>query len=599
MAKVTGSLEQSPANRHEIRWRAFRLLVSARSSLPLVGANLLLAGLFALMLWGAAPGRPLLLWLGVVATLGVAELVVRGALTTRVTREHGVQRWQKRVGMLDACVGLAWLYAASVFFPASLSSLQFFYLFVLGAVALCTVIYQHYYLPGCFARIGLAMPVAAFHYMSVDSEFRLVQSAIIAGVWVCLIWLAVRLHHALHQRMALTINRDLLLRKVDDNAHDLDALRTAEAASRRIAEQANLAKSRFLAHSSHDLRQPLHAISLLLETVDEDRLDEQTEHVVTRVRQSVEMLATLFDSLLDVTLLDTGQIEIAEVIFDLDKLLAEIANDFASVAAANAVSIEVEPSGQHLHADATIARRMIQNLVANAIRHSPGGKVTLRARGDASSLRIEVEDTGSGIAAHDQQRIFDEFTKLDSPADSHSGAGLGLGLAIVNRLARLTGMEVGLVSEPNQGSLFFIGPFEVCTAVDGPDATRAAPMGDLTDVRVAVVDDDRDTLRATGILLRKWGLDVSLFEDVGAVDMARPNILVCDYELSGPETGIDVIRAIRGQHGDTVPALLISGNTSPELAAEAEREKLPLLHKPVRPVQLKSAILTLLGSMPE
>ncbi len=569
-------------------------LVSAQSSLSLVLSNLLLVALFALMMWSAVPRDELLAWLLVSFVVGAVDVIVRIVVARGPAADSPMYR--RVLIAIDVSIGLIWVYAAVVFFPILESNLRFFCLFALGAPALCTAVYQHADLPASSARIGLALPLAAMHLISGDDSLGNLQALIILGFWTSLIWLALRLHRSLQHRLTLIESRDALLKKVADNARDLEVLRSAERESRELAESANLAKSRFLAHSSHDLRQPLHAISLLLETVDDERLDESTGYVIGRVRQSVEFLAKLFDSLLDLTLLDTGQVDVRRTTFGVDDLFQELAADFSTVAEANNVTINVEANGIHIDSDPTIARRMIQNLLANAIRHSEGGEVALQSRCVNDSVFLDVRDTGGGIAPSDQKRIFEEFTKLDGPRINESIGGLGLGLAIVNRLARLNGVKVTVESEPSRGSLFSIGPFDLGSAETSKAATQQTSLLDLRGVNIIVVDDDIDTLNATGKLLSKWGLIVTLLETGDVTAMPIPEILVCDYELGTDDTGIDVVRNAREQFGGEIPSLLISGNTSPELSTLALAERLRLLHKPVRPAQLKSALLTLLGT---
>ncbi len=568
-------------------------LMSAKSSISLVSANLLLSALFALMMWQAVPQDSMIIWLAASALISLVELWLRhpSTLVGEPTAAH-----RRMAFVLDAAVGGLWLYAAVYFFPGAQQNLQFFWLFSLAAPALCTTVYQHANLPACFARIGLAMPVAATKIVSSGESLAIVQAIIVIGIWACLIWLAVRLHRSLQNRATLIANRNTLLKKVADNARDLEALRAKEAESRKEAESANLAKSRFLAHSSHDLRQPLHAISLLLETVDEEALDASTGYVIERVRQSVELLATQFDSLLDLTLLDTGQVEVRTSVIDTERTFTEVSGDLAAVAAANSVQVVVEPSTEHIRADNTIVRRMIQNLLANAIRYTAGGRVTLRTRREGDTAYLDVEDTGQGIAESDQLRIFEEFTKLDTAVTGQPSGSFGLGLAIVNRMARLSGVNVSVQSQLSKGSLFSIGPFPICAGAETPAPANPSPVLDLKNAQVVVIDDDQDTLKATGKLLQKWSVSVTLLTEGDVALMPKPDILICDYELMTDETGIDVIRNVRAQYGVDVPALLISGNTSPDLISRAEEEDLRLLHKPVRPAQLKSAILTLLGT---
>ncbi|MEM9387597.1 MAG: hybrid sensor histidine kinase/response regulator [Pseudomonadota bacterium] len=566
-------------------------LLSANCALPLALFNALFAGLLALMMWGAVPVATLRAWVAVACLLSLSDILVR-----LVVRRTGGPSLRWPVLASDAGVGLAWLFAALAFFPTDVPALQFYFLFSIGGAALCTAVYQHYWLVACFARIGVAMPVAGWQLLTTDASFAILRAAILTAVWMVIAWLAYKLHQSLLQRLQLTATRDALLRQVAESARALDVLREDEARSRAEAEQANLAKSRFLAHSSHDLRQPLHAIRLLLETVDDSTLDEASVHVIERVRHSTDALGKLFDSLLDLTLLDTGQVSVQQRDVNVRELLMEVADDFAELARSNEVALEVQATAHQAAADPTVLRRMVQNLVANAIRHTPRGTVLLRTREMSGQLWLDVEDTGSGVAAQDQERIFEEFTRIADATAGQSGERLGLGLSIVSRLARFSNVSVTLDSAPGRGSRFTLGPFHAHLPHGAPVNPAALAAASLAGQRVVVLDDDAETLEATGRLLKKWGLAVRLADRAEHLGLDDADILICDVELGPGPDGIDVVRQAQAATASRIKPLLISGNASAALKARARAHALTLLHKPVQPAQLKSAILTLVGN---
>jgi CheY-like chemotaxis protein/anti-sigma regulatory factor (Ser/Thr protein kinase) len=317
--------------------------------------------------------------------------------------------------------------------------------------------------------------------------------------------------------------------------------------------------------------------------------------VVERVRQSLDVLSKLFDSLLDLTLLDTGQVEVKSQTFAVARVLEEVGDDFASVAAACGVELRVARTRLCVRSDPVIVRRIVQNLLSNAIRHADRGVVVMGGRRVGAAVAIDVIDTGPGIPPEDQTRIFEEFTKLERDARMDAQVGLGLGLAIVQRMATILGLEVAVASRLGRGSRFRVAGLEVAAEETAADPTTAAEAtADAVEAkRIAVFDDDADTLRATGDLLRKWGFAVELHAGWPAVLDATPDVLVCDYQLGRDATGLDVVRDVRASTGRDVPALIVTGADVARLRAAAV--ELPILSKPVRPAQLRSALLAALA----
>jgi signal transduction histidine kinase/CheY-like chemotaxis protein len=363
--------------------------------------------------------------------------------------------------------------------------------------------------------------------------------------------------------------------------------------ARAEADAANEEKSRFLAQASHDLRQPIHAMGLFLASLNRDELAPQARSVFARLQQSVDVLSKLFGSLLDTTLLDTRQIVVTPSVFRLDELAHDICEEFRPAAAAEQAKLTADMPDQAVRSDPLIVRRILQNLVSNAIRHSGGGDVTVSASSRADGVWLEVRDTGHGIPDEEQARIFNAFER---GAGSDPASGLGLGLAIVRRLCDLAGLRIELASARGTGAVFSVGPMQPADATDSGPRLEEPVLSDAG-LRVLVVDDDGPTLEATAALLSGWGWDIDARQHVDRSDIAgleKIDLVITDYELASGATALDLIGLVKAKHGPT-PCIVISGSSTEETRKRVAEAGLLLLHKPVRPIELRSAVLGVLA----
>jgi signal transduction histidine kinase/CheY-like chemotaxis protein len=364
------------------------------------------------------------------------------------------------------------------------------------------------------------------------------------------------------------------------------------------AEQANLAKSRFLAAASHDLRQPLHALGLFVDALDEQIHEERARPLVDRVRRSTASLTEMFDALLDISRLDAGAVapEIRE--FELAPLLDRLEAELGVQAEAKGVSLRCVPSSLVVRSDPLLFARIVGNLLTNAIRYTEMGRVLVGVRRCGADLRVEVWDTGPGIPEERAREIFQEFVQLEG--DQGKG-GLGLGLSIVDRLARLLGHEVTLRSEPGRGSVFAVTAQRGERRIElaGPVAPSRAGCK-LEGRCILVLDDEPDILEGMQRTLERWGCRVLLasserearlhLEELGRA----PDALLADYRLRGEETGLEVVAAIRACCGTPVPAAIVTGDAT-ILPLEAIRAAgLPVLRKPAKPARLRAVLTQLL-----
>jgi len=481
-------------------------------------------------------------------------------------------------------VGISWATVGLLLFPIQYPELQLFLAFVMGGISLVAVGTQHIYLPACYGSMGFAVPVLGIRYVI---EGLYIEATLVVLYTIVLIRLANMLSRFSHRTIVLQYERDILLDQLGARASELEA-------AKRSADEANLSKSRFLAQASHDLRQPLHAMGLFIETISDHKLDDKVAKVVQRVRQSLDGLSKLFDTLLDVTLLDTGKTQPRPVDFEINEFFAQLARDYEPIAKDNRVKLKFMQSHINLRADPILLRRLVQNLVSNAIRHSARGRVLVGLRPFRGRYAIDVVDNGSGIKEEDQERIFEEFVRLRQERLSiHSSTqpGLGLGLSIVYRIATMLDLEVMVSSRIGKGSRFRISGLDPALGLPHTitNTQTFRPDDLLASANILVIDDDPEVLEATGALLSKWGCNIQLH--LRANDLFQPaDLIVCDFELDENVTGIDVVRQCRQKWGQ-IPAVIISGNSSEQVKSLTRDEGLALLHKPVRPAQLRSALL--------
>lgn len=368
------------------------------------------------------------------------------------------------------------------------------------------------------------------------------------------------------------------------------------------AEKANFDKTRFLAAASHDLRQPMHALGLFVGELY-NKLDTQEQRkIVGKVEESVEAMSSLLDSLLDISKLDAGVVvpQIQEV--DIDAMMQRLVHDMAPVAQRKSITLRVHSVDAMVRSDPVLLERVLINLLGNAIRYTPqNGTVLLACRKRGDDLRIEVRDNGIGIPQEEQQNIFREFVQLANSARDRS-KGLGLGLAIVDRLAKLLHHPLSVRSEPGRGSSFAIQlprVFGVEELLAEPvTAAAEAPKHDRLDGRrVLVVDDDLLVRTSTGGILASWGCKVSLAESRQEVmdkyAKSHFDLVICDYRLPDGN-GLELSDRINELRDDPPPFILISGDTAPEVLHAVNERGHHLLHKPVRPAKLRSLVLFLL-----
>jgi len=385
----------------------------------------------------------------------------------------------------------------------------------------------------------------------------------------------------------------------DDLVAQLENKTALAESAQRAAERASAAKSQFFAAASHDLRQPLHALGLFAASLRSGARDPQQTHRADQILSSVDALESLFDELLDISKLDAGAVKVTRSHFRLEAVYSRLAAVHTPAAAKAGLGLRFVPTEAVVETDAVLLERMLGNFVSNAIRYTERGGVLVGCRRRGAAWSVEVWDTGVGIPEAERERVFDEFYQLNNP-ERDRRKGLGLGLATVKRIAAVLGHAVELHSRPGRGTVFRV-------RVPAGDAARIAPslavpradaLDSLAGKLVAVVEDDAIVREGMRELLAEWRcavVDGASAAEVQHALAGPPDLLVADYRLRQGLTGIQAIADLRAAFGAGTPAVLISGDTTPEIFAAARSAGLVLLQKPVQPARLRATLSRLIA----
>ena len=391
------------------------------------------------------------------------------------------------------------------------------------------------------------------------------------------------------------------LKMANDTLELRVAERTAElAVASGEAQRANAAKTRFLAAASHDLVQPLHAARLFLAAADRESLPPATNAVLERIGDSLSAAEQLLSGLLDISKLDAGALAVHRESFPADRVLAPLAREFAALAAMRGLRFRYRPTRAWIDSDPALLRRVLQNFLGNALRYTRGGGVLLGARRAGSKLRIEVWDTGPGIPPEQQRSVFEEFRRLHAQ-DVVGERGLGLGLAISERIGRLLGHPLTLRSWPGRGSVFGLGvPLGVAAKTTPSAANVEGTIEPVRSARVLVLENEPLALEALSALLRRWGHTVvPLTSAAQALAQSRqepPDLLLVDYHLDEGESGIEVAAQLLASWQRSVPCAVLTADPTRGARDAAAARGYALLNKPVKPAALRALLQKLLSS---
>ncbi len=364
---------------------------------------------------------------------------------------------------------------------------------------------------------------------------------------------------------------------------------------RDIAEQANIEKSRYLAATSHDLRQPLHALQLYLSNLELLQTTSEQKLLMSKAINTSDNLHKLLSALMDVSRLDSGDVEVNIDSNDLGTLINNLAEEFIPLAQSQQIKFSIDSPHLYAYTDAVLLTRCLRNLVCNAFDHAQASEIDISIKNiDEKHLEICVSDNGLGISHLEKENIFSEFYQLKNPERDRT-KGLGLGLAIVKKLTVLLNHPLNLTTHLGAGCQFSI-TLERSTLL--PIACESSTDHiDLSGLFIVVVDDDPDICDAMGMTLKQWGCEIivsnstqALLDEFEHLNYTAPDIIIADYRLKNNKTGLATIESVREYFKCYIPSILVSGDSSPEILKAVENLKCDFQHKPVSATKLKRAV---------
>ncbi|VAW50132.1 hypothetical protein MNBD_GAMMA06-1854 [hydrothermal vent metagenome] len=550
-----------------------------------IAASLMIAVLF----W-AHISQPLLIsWVVVIAILNLGLLL---PLQIIYQRSKPTDEEMKKWGIIitfgfGICVG-AWGLSGALFYLPEVFEYQLILnLFVLGSSAvimIATSSYQPVYHATC---IPILFPLFTEFILHGD----LLHWALAAGLFLYWVTLTVgyrRVNQAMVKSLVLGYQNQQLVEQVTQQ--------------KEVAVQADIAKSRFLAAASHDLRQPLQAQTLFVEELYGQLHDpEKSRKILARLDDSINAMRGLFNALLDISKLDAGVVQAKIKDFNIAGILNIIKDEYAPQAKEKGLALKLHCRDVVVRSDPGLLDSVLRNLVVNSIRYSQSGKVLIGCRLRSKYLSIEVWDTGQGIAKKHQQDIFQEFFQIENQQRDRD-QGLGLGLSVVRRVAKLLDCPIRVDSVEGKGSRF---------TIDVPLGDRAAVLVDseikqqaskhvLDGIHVLVVDDEPAIQQAMQGVLTSWGCQVFIAQSGEEIlfklddNDFPPDIIIADYRLPGSMTGVQTVQQVRDFFKTDIPAILITGDIETNKLQDVQQSAIPLLHKPVQPGKLRTLMHHLL-----
>jgi len=396
---------------------------------------------------------------------------------------------------------------------------------------------------------------------------------------------------------ALIEANETLEQRVERRTHELSEALVAQEQAKRLAETANLSKTRFLAAASHDLLQPLNAARLFTSALrQQPQLDAESGRLAERIDTAFKAAEELLDALLEASRLDAGKYRAEIRVVPLDEVIEPLRHQFGMQAGARGIRLRVVGTRAWVRTDPQLLRRILQNFLANALRYTRSGSILLGARRSGDGLRIEVHDSGPGIAPEQQRAIFEEFHR-GAQVSPWGEKGLGLGLAICERMALLLGHRLGLRSRPGRGSVFSVEVARSAAATIPRKAPPARAVGLVADLHVLCIDNDASILDGMATVLAQWGVSSdragSIDEALAAAAVRPPDLVLADYHLDAGENGIDALARVRAACALPPPGALVTADRGAELLAQARAAGHAVLHKPVRPAALRALIAQL------
>lgn len=558
-----------------------------RQSLAMLGVNVVVA---AILVYGFMPvvsTKTLALWFGALLTVCAIRLAFY-LVYKRHERSSRSSIFYARLFVVGCALsGIWWGSVGAAFFQPQAMEYQMLIFFVLSGMGAGSVASLSAYNPAFNAYFLISMVPITVRLFWEDDRTNTILAFLAILFIASLCYFAAQLNRTFVLSLKLRFENSHLVNKLREQKDE--------------AEIANQAKSKFLAAASHDLRQPLHALTLYTSILADNLQKPQNKKLIGQINHSIEALQSLFNALLDISRLEAGTLVPERRSFRLRPMLDRVVNDFEGDAREKGIRLHIQCDEPIVFTDASLLEQIIRNYVSNAVRYTSQGSITISCENRGTDILVSVKDTGIGIPADQLDAIYGEFYQLTNPERDRS-KGLGLGLAIVKRISQLLEHEISVSSSVGQGSAFSVR-IPMGSKASFIDLPRASVewMNNQAEGKsnIVIVDDDIDVRESTEALFLSWGCNVY----TGATpqealsklsrDKVIPDAIIADYRLRGGRTGIGAIDLIKAQFGNEIPSLIITGDTASEPLQAIQNSGIPLINKPVSPAKLRSFLISI------
>jgi signal transduction histidine kinase len=526
-----------------------------------------------------------LLSIGIFLGLLLLMVIIRAGIFVKYRGQFSPQNLRPfKLSLIlgGASAGIIWGTMGILYFPMENEIYQTFLLMSLFAMAGGSAVIYSHYLPGYFAYIPMTLIPITIQFFIIGDKFHITLGIVSILFLLVLSSFNIRLNRNFKTTLALRFENLALIEQLKEQKTE--------------AERANRAKSKFLAAASHDLRQPLYSLSLFTSVLDESTQDPKTRKIVEQINLSMVALRSLFDALLDISKLDAGAVDAQQVSFPLQPLFEKLANAFDMQASEQGLVIEWPQRTYQITSEASLLEQILRNYLENAIRYTESGKITVKCEAKDAMITISVSDTGIGIPQEELQNIFTEFHQVGN-AQRDRKKGLGLGLAIVDRTARLLGHDVTVASDIGVGSTFSVSIQQRESDIDSPLTTAkqvVAVADSASSLLIAVVDDEESIREGMLQLLQIWKYEVVVADSAAALMVQleqitrKPDVLITDFRLANDLTGIDVVTGLKAKYQQDIPTLIVTGDTDKKRIEQMNTGHWQVLHKPVPAAKLRS-----------
>ncbi len=567
-----------------------RFLLLQRQMPFLSSANLIAGFGLVAMLWDIIPHQTLIIWYGLMLLFWMGRGLHAFFQKIHLYQTTSIERKSNIYYIFPLISGVFWGSAGVLFYtPESTAHLVYLIMFQFGLIAGAAVTLA--YLRGAFVLFAFTTvtPLSLLLMLEKDWHYFWIALTLLFSMFI-MFGLSRNVYRSISNSLLIRFENEFLVKKLQ-----LQALELKEQKEKAV--KANEDKSRFLASASHDLRQPIHSLSLLTDALESQVSTTTGKSILKLVRSANCSLYSLLSSLLDISKLDAGVVTPKIECIALAPLLHQLVDNYRAIAENNGLQLRFKARHCYVDSDSTLLSSAIMNLLDNAIKYTPKGGVLVAMRLYEKQVTVQVWDTGIGIEKKNKEIIYEEFLQLDNP-ERDAEKGLGLGLSISKRLLRLLGHPLSLQSTINKGSVFSITLPLSATPKQSEQSLHHSSINLQSDIdngwTILVIDDNQAVLNATKLALNDWGYNVETatcieeVRDIATSDDSVIDLIATDYRLRENTTGIEAIKVFEQLSGRTdIPAFLITGDTDPDKIKEASSFGIPLLYKPLKQGELK------------